>query len=810
MAIYHLTAKIVSRARGQSVVASAAYRSGSSLADTRYGVTHDYTHKQGVDYSEILAPDGAPSWVLDRAQLWNAVEAFEKRKDAQLARELEIALPLELTNDEQVALARDYALRHFVSKGMIADLNIHREDPNNPHMHLLLTMRKISADGFGPKERSWNAKQDLLNWRAQWAEVANEHLARAGHAIHIDHRTLEAQQIELTPGQKIGVGRDRREAPTLPPYIAERIAENQRVAAENGATIIADPTVALHALTYQRATFTHHDIAKFLHTRTDGAAQFDAAYLKVTTSKDIVPLGLDDHRRLRYTTRDMLAAEKSLLDRSGAMAQRRSHGVAPYRQASVLTLSTLSAEQRSAFEHVTGEGDVKAIVGVAGSGKSTLLAAARQAWEAEGLTVKGAALSGIAAENLQSASGIRSRTLASYEYAWKQDRDPLTRSDVLVIDEAGMIGTKQLERMLAQADKAHAKVVLVGDPEQLQAIEAGAPFRGIVSEVGMVELTQVRRQHAPWARLATQALARGQTPQALAAYQEHGAILAAPSKSEARARLLQAWAADAQHHPSDSRLILAYTRDDVYELNAAARELRKGRHELGRSHTLTTTRGERQFAAHDRIIFLRNEKSLGVKNGSLGTVEAIEHGVLQVRLDGKDETRVIVDTRDYQDLDYGYATTVHKSQGSTVDRTYVLASRYFDRHTSYVALSRHREAATLYYGQDEFAAGVGQGGTLDIAAAHLKFQSTLSRARPKELAHDYLERHDHLDPDLNELPHESPSQRPLTPDEIQAAARERWLALRAAQATQAREHTTNTTDLSHDQGLEFPDHDLSL
>jgi Ti-type conjugative transfer relaxase TraA len=844
MAIYHFTAKIVSRAKGQSVVASAAYRAGQALADDRYGLTHDYINKKGIGHSEILAPETAPAWVLDRQRLWNEVEASEKRKDAQLARELEIALPIELTNEEQVTLARDYVRRNFVSKGMIADFNIHRDDPGNPHMHILLTMRRISEDGFGRKERSWNAKSGLLEWRAQWAEMSNEHLARAGHAVRIDHRTFEAQGIELTPGRKIGIGRDRHGEPTLPPHVVDRIAESRRIARENGALIIEDPTVALHALTHQRATFTHHDIARFLHTRTDGADQFDQAYLKVTTAKEIVPLGVDERHRMRFTTRDMLEAEKSLLNRSTSMAKRPGHGVAPHRQASVLTPSTLSPEQRAAFEHVTAKGDVKAVVGVAGSGKSTLLAAARQAWEAEGLTVKGTALSGIAAENLQAASGIRSRTLASYEYAWKEGRDPLTQDDVLVIDEAGMIGTKQLERMLAAADKARAKVVLVGDPEQLQAIEAGAPFRGIVGEVGMMELTQVRRQKQPWAREATQALAAGKTPDALAAYEEHGAIVQTTTKLEAHQRLLAEWSADAARASAESRLILAYTRDDVRELNAEARKIRESRRELGRSHTIGTTRGDREFASNDRIVFLRNEKSLGVKNGSLGTIEAIDHGVLQVRLDDRDQTQVIVDTRDYQDLDYGYATTVHKSQGSTVDRAYVLASRYFDRHTSYVALSRHRQAAKVFYAQEDFAAGGGmgvgkggveQGGALDAAAAREKFHATLSRARPKELAHDYLDRDvfdqdqappipGAVDPHWSPAPEPSqaPATQPLTPDEIQAAARERWAAYRAkiesghdasadsAVRDAARRDREADLGRENDLGQEYPDDDFSL
>jgi Ti-type conjugative transfer relaxase TraA len=820
MAIYHFTAKIISRKRGQSAVAKAAYRSGSALKDERYGITQDYSRKPGVAHTEILAPDGAPAWMHDRESLWNGVEAAEKRKDAQLARELEIALPIELTHEQSVELLRDYLKTHFVAKGMVADFAVHRDNPDNPHAHVMLTTRAVKGQGFGPKARAWNASAQLLEWRAAWAETHNLHMARAGHAVRIDHRTLDAQQIELTPGQKIGVGQERQTPEAkIPRHIEERIQTQSRIARENGDTIIADPTVALHAITHQRSTFTHHDIARWLHTRTDGAAQFDTAYLKVTAAPELVPLGRDDQRRMRYTTRDMLDAEKSLLSRAAAMSTRRGHGVAPPRQEAALTPSTLSTEQRAAFQHVTGEGDIKAIVGIAGSGKSTMLESARRAWEMEGLTVKGAALSGIAAENLQTASGIPSRTLASYEWSWKEGRYPLTKNDVLVIDEAGMIGTRQLERILAHADRARAKVVLVGDPEQLQAIEAGAPFRGIVGEVGMTELTQVRRQTQPWARDATRALATGETLHALAAYEQHGAVTQTVTQSEARRRLLDAWSADTANAnaATESRLILAYTRDDVRDLNTAAREIRKARHELGSAEVIATTRGNREFAVNDRIVFLRNEKSLGVKNGSLGTIEAIDRGVLAVRLDGADDTRIVVESRDYQDLDHGYATTVHKSQGATVDRSYILASRYFDRHTSYVALSRHRESATLYYANEEFVPALGAAATaIDPKFARERFHSTLSRARHKELAHDYLDR------ELTDAaPSTTPSyaRRPATPEEIRAAAVARWAAFRAEHPGRLPIEKEEGGDNNHetprpaqrDRGREhLPDDDFSM
>jgi ATP-dependent exoDNAse (exonuclease V) alpha subunit len=258
----------------------------------------------------------------------------------------------------------------------------------------------------------------------------------------------------------------------------------------------------------------------------------------------------------------------------------------------------------------------------------------------------------------------------------------LTKCDVLVIDEAGMIGTKQLERVLAAAEKAHAKVVLVGDPEQLQAIEAGAPFRGITATHGVSNLTEVRRQKTEWQRTATAQFATEKTADALAAYQAHGGIVPVEQRADARNALLARWAHDAKHEPQHSQLVLAYTRDEVRALNTAMRTLCQQTGQLGLRHVISTEQGKREFAIHDRIRFGRNEKTLGVKNGSLGTVERIEHGVLQIKLDGTAGTRVAVDTKFYKHLDYGYAATVHKAQGTTVDRTYVLATPHFDRHTS--------------------------------------------------------------------------------------------------------------------------------
>jgi len=200
MAIYHLSAKVISRAGGRSSVAAAAYRTAGRLHDDRQGLEHDYSRKGGVVHSEIMAPENAPDWMRDRNQLWNAVEIVEKRRDAQLAREIEVSLPRELDRGQRLELLRGFIQREFVDRGMIADVAVHegkaRDGYGQPHAHVMLTMRELTGDGFGNKDRSWNAPDLLLGWREAWAQDANIALERVGRSERIDHRSLDVQRSE--------------------------------------------------------------------------------------------------------------------------------------------------------------------------------------------------------------------------------------------------------------------------------------------------------------------------------------------------------------------------------------------------------------------------------------------------------------------------------------------------------------------------------------------------------------------------------------------------------------------------------------
>lgn len=730
MAIYHFSAKVISRGNGSSAVAAAAYRSASRLQDERLDRPHDFTGKAGVVHSEILQPEGTPERWQDRATLWNEVEAGERRKDAQLAREVEFAIPREMDQAQGVALARDFVQREFVDRGMVSDLNVHWDVADDgspkPHAHVMLSMREAGPEGFGAKVRDWNSTEQLVQWREAWSEHVNSRLAALGIDARVDHRSFKDQGIDLEPQNKIGPSGARRDGRG---EAAERADEHRAIARRNGERIIEDPHRALAAITRQQSTFTDHDLARFVHQHSDDKDQFDRALAAVRASPEVVRLGRDGQGRERFTSREMLAVEQGLETSAERLAAYRGHGVSARAQAMADRSAqarglSLSEQQRDAFAHVTGPRDLSIVIGYAGTGKSAMLGVAKEAWEAQGYTVRGAALSGMAAENLEGGSAIPSRTLASWEHAWAQGREQLGSRDVLVIDEAGLVGSRQIERVLSQAQGAGAKVVLVGDTEQLQAIEAGAAFRALAERHGAVELTEIRRQQVAWQRAATRHLATERTDLALEAYAEAGAVRGHETPDAARGAVVEGWDAVRRASPETSQVMLAYTRRDVGALNRLARDRMRQDGALGADHRVDTTRGERDFATGDRIMFLRNERSLGVKNGSLGTLEAVSDTALRVRLD--DGRKVSVDLKACADLDHGYATTIHKSQGVTVDRAHVLASQHMDRHAAYVALSRHRDGVSLHYDRETFATAQ-------------SLAQTLGRERAKDTTLDYAE-----------------------------------------------------------------------
>ncbi|WP_425627969.1 Ti-type conjugative transfer relaxase TraA [Agrobacterium tumefaciens] len=752
MAIYHFSVKPIGRNAGKSAVAAIAYRTASRILNERECITHDFTAKKGVVHAEIILPDGVDApWARDRASLWNAAEFAERRCDARVAREFEIALPHELSDAGRLALTQAFATDLANRFGAAVDFAIHvpqgKSDDRNIHAHVVMTTRVITPTGLGEKtlierDNGWLIERGLPTTQTQvrqireaFAGLVNRHLLRAGLDRRVDHRSHLSRGLAIEPTGHMGVHASQMKERGVN---VSRSRIDDDAAHRNAELIRRRPEQVLALITSGQSVFTRHDIARTLSRYITDRTAFQNALAAVMASPQLVLLQQEQQREpARYSTREMIELEQLMATSAIRMAERSAHAVrtatitnAMAGQDRELSGQGLSDEQKSAVLHVTGPEQIAAVIGFAGAGKSTMLAAARRAWEADGYRVHGAALAGKAAEGLSASSGIAARTLASWELGWHNGRSLLGHRDILVIDEAGMIGSRQLYRFVRQVEARGAKLVLVGDHEQLQAIGAGSPFRAISERTGAIELTEIRRQKHHWQRQASIALATRRTSEALAQYDQQNAIRFADDRQQACADLVRDYLVDRHQHPDQSRIALAHRRADVRAINDAIREglqaegvlakasspsatqeeasgVRKSVEQTDGEIVYQTVNGRRAFAAGDRIVLLQNDRDLGVRNGMLGTVEAVEPDALQIRLDGLSSGQetgrgLTIRPKDYQSFDHGYATTIHKAQGATVDRTFVMASATMDRHLTYVAMTRHRLHAMLYAGRDEF------------------------------------------------------------------------------------------------------------
>jgi Ti-type conjugative transfer relaxase TraA len=457
-------------------------------------------------------------------------------------------------------------------------------------------------------------------------------------------------------------------------------------------------------LVYPQSTFGERDAWRLLAESMQGVGGLNAIQEQMQTfwqCPDLLSVGENRYREERWSTAAVVQREQETLQIAENATQQHAHRLsAPAVEAILKTRPTLTPEQTVAVQYLCERsGAVATVEGLPGTGKSFMLETARAAWSAEGYHVLGAALSGKAALGLQESAHIPSATLHARLQEWQQP-GALDAKTVVVVDEAGMIGSRHMAELMAVTHAAGAKLVLVGDHRQLQPIEAGGIFRAMTERIDTAQLTEIRRQVQPWAKDAVQALAQGQACDAIEAYEQRGRLHIGETKPETIQTLVETWAQSQAAQPEKSRLILASERADVRAINEHVRTQLKSADHLSVGQKVTTEYGVREFAVGDRLVMLRNSTAYGVRNGQLGTLEAMSQigkkTTLRIRLD-EGGRLVTLPLQRYGHVDHGYAITTHKSQGATVDETFVLAGgKMANREIGLVQLSRHREAAHVF------------------------------------------------------------------------------------------------------------------
>jgi conjugative relaxase-like TrwC/TraI family protein len=406
-----------------------------------------------------------------------------------------------------------------------------------------------------------------------------------------------------------------------------------------------------------------------------------------TIGRDEV-VSLDDGR---HTTQELLLLERTIIDQAIAGVGRKVAVATADSVASALaSRPSISDEQSALAQRLLTNGDgVSVVIAAAGTGKGFALGVAREAWEQSGHHVFGVALAARAAGELQSGSGVRSAIIASTLQRIDNGAS-LRPNDVLVIDEAGMVGTRQLARLIDHAVTAKAKVVLVGDPRQLPEIDAGGVLSGLAKHVQVLTLHENRRQVEPWEKLALGQLRSGSVVTAIEQYESHGRIHWANRVDDVLANIIDAWSASRGR--GEDAIILASRNEDVRALN-----------KLARSSDAVTLTGPsyvvagNEFRISDEVMMLRNDKRIGVRNGDRGSVFDVDVATRSLVVAFKDRTISLpASYLESGHVTHGYAITVHKAQGLTCDRAFVLGTEDLYREMGYVAMSRGRLSNELY------------------------------------------------------------------------------------------------------------------
>lgn len=514
---------------------------------------------------------------------------------------------------------------------------------------------------------------------------------------------------------------------------------------------LAAPT----GLTHRRSTFAPRDVVQALCEAIPAGAgvevrEFEAAAEEFLDSDGVLAvldgdagqaapaIRLRDGRMVwartdrRFSTVELLTVEQQVIGTALSGVGRGVAIVAPQlAEAAIGRRPFLSEEQQQMVRRLTGDGDTVAIVvGPAGTGKTVALQAAREAWEAGGIKVEGVAVARRAARELSDGAGIEATSVAALLGRLRLGAEPLRRGSVLVVDEAGMLATRQLAELLRHTTAAGAKLVLTGDHRQLPELEAGGCFRGLAIRLPYIGLRDNRRQQAVWEQLALQELRHGEVDIAVAAYREHDRIVVARDAAAVGERLVVDWWANGG---PERGIIIALRRSDVRALNRRARDAMGA---AGRLQGPELNCGDEAFSAGDTIVLRQNDGRRGVTNGDRGVVRTVGADSMLVTVGDRE---VLLD-KDYLSREtahgdaviaHGYAVTGHIAQGLTTDAAFVLASDEMYREWAYTAMSRGRTTNRLYMVEnaakirDEFAPRARSAAELELAAQARKSRRQL-------------------------------------------------------------------------------------
>ncbi len=801
----------VNRRSGRSSALACGYITATKQTDERTGVTRDYRNKiANVTHAGHIAPDDAPRWakshdvwnILERhvdntcEKLYKRTETIEHtKKTARVSQTHIFALPIELNSDDYQELAKRFINKHLKADKLVATYGIH-EDPGNPHLHVQNALHQIDENGFiDTKYRVLYEKKTCKKFRYAFAEMCNELLAERGFTARVDPRSYEERGLDIQPGVHEG-------------WYARKLAEegeysrlveaNKEIRETNSERILLNTSIVLKELSQNYATFSAFEALSHVQKRM-GDDPIHAAFVYERILKDAVIVGHNLEGEERYAAAEYIEIESAVLKHTEQLLNSHHKlSILPamiHRAIDDLTRSStkansfsLNEEQQQAIHNLCDSTQLSVLIGRAGTGKTSSLKPVVDLHTQAGFNVVGLALAAEAARHLGNDAGIESYTIASFEQRWKNiekiqealrtntldlktrfdletNLKKLTQFDIqqntlVIVDEAGMVGTESMRLIVKRVYEVGAKLLLIGDDRQFKAISAGDIFRMMVEEARLKNtlstLTTVVRQHHEWMRNASTALSEFDTSAALDAYYTKGHIHALSDKENVALHIADRYVEQVITHNNPNGLVITFTNEDCALLNTEIRTALQTHGKVGNeNHTINGT----AYAVNDKILFLQNQpkkaanhvddpiliaqktgfisKTFHIKNGTKGTVTKIIPIYSSKHDEHPIDYRLIVTIEEngttyeanflnsaYHHFQHGYAITLYKAQGQTVDWSMVYATKYMDSIASYVAMTRHRKQLDIYYNLQEFP-------TLQA------FYQNLNRLHTKDLVADY-------------------------------------------------------------------------
>ena len=733
---------------------SVAYIAREKLVEERRNITADYSNrKDDLVCVATLAPEKSK---YKDISVWNEVENFEDKyaekhyktdetrlnykESAQTASTIILALPNELSIDANKALLEKFINTRYTSRGLISTYAIHKND-GNLHAHIQTTRRAIDEETGEFQERKDRAictKSSLIETRKLWADLANEYLAREGINERINEKSFADLGIDLVATKHKGWYGDA---------LGDKsriIQENKEIGKENQERIIENPETIINLLNANKAVFTQKDILRELEKRLNTPELVAQSFEKILESVEYV--GESVKGEFLYTGKRYKELENDTLTKFESLSKSKIG-----EDLASKDFGELSEEQKNAVTGLTQGGQIGVLIGKAGAGKTRTMASVAEIYKEHGNRVIGMSLSAVASENLGKDAGIESRTIASWTHSWRSyeiakekflsfneiidngilkqidwykdlkryKNSQLKKGDVIVVDEAGMVGTEAWKEILDVAEKSGAKVIAVGDNNQFEAIASGGCFRKFAEiakeQNQLFELTEIRRQKEDWMKEASIEFSKLNIIEGLSKYEQNNCVKEFEKKDD----IVKSVAEEYVNNANDNKAILCFKRETCKKVNNEVRELRKEKGAIGEDIVSINDKG---FAINDKIMFLQNDKSLGLKNGMTGVVIGESDGILKCKTD--DDREVEINTKTYDKIDYGYAMTLYKSQGKTFDDVMVIAEKGIDAKATYVAMTRHRSNVELCYAKDEFK-------------SYKNLTESLSKYKQKDLVMDY-------------------------------------------------------------------------